>query len=138
MPAERGAPVTAGVMSAAICCFAIVGPAVWRRVRPEQSFPLSAASPYRGAPCAGEPWSARRARGSRRARAVKAGAPAHQPQVRPSFCFFSHSCSGAKYSSMAVASICRSPVTSASASGQGRDAPSAIIAWSFCPASLLP
>jgi drug/metabolite transporter (DMT)-like permease len=66
------------------------------------------------------------------------GPPPHHPQVSPLFCSFSHSASGAKYSSIAVASACVSPLSVASASGQGLLAPSLSIAVSFAPAALFP
>jgi hypothetical protein len=45
--------------------------------------------------------------------------PAHQPQVRPWFCSCSQAVSGAKYSTIAPASIVRVPATASSASGHG-------------------
>ena len=61
----------------------------------------------------------------------------HHPTGFPSFCSSSHTLSGAKYSTSAFASISRDPVSCASASGQGLDAPSSSIAFSFSPAALL-
>jgi hypothetical protein len=88
MPAKRGAPVTAGVMSAASRGMAIVGPAVWRRVRPERPFPLSAQSPRR-APRAdapqtmpGEPPAARPTELSAAGRRTSAGTAPRSPRAR--------------------------------------------------------
>src|SRR5262249_15536157 len=62
-----------------------------------------------------------------------------QPSFTPFFLFSSssHFLSGAKYSSMALASIWRAPVSASSASGQGRLWPICSIFISFAPATLL-
>src|SRR4249919_15435 len=65
-------------------------------------------------------------------------ASAFQPQVLPSFCCFSHACSGEKYSSTAEASIFSLPVSSFSVCCHGWLAPLLSIAWYFAPAALLP
>ncbi len=69
---------------------------------------------------------------------ISAHVRCYQPQVCDLFCSLSHACSGAKYSRIAVASICLSPVSAYNASGHGFDAPIASIARSFSPTTLLP
>ncbi len=61
----------------------------------------------------------------------------HQPQVRPWFCSSRYFESGPKYSTIALASISRLPVSTSSASGQGLLAPSSSMAFSLAPAALL-
>src|SRR5690606_16250447 len=61
-----------------------------------------------------------------------------QPQLWPSFCCCSHSCSCAKYSSTAEASICSPPVSSFSVFCQGWCEPCSSMARNFSPAALLP
>src|SRR5690606_21373666 len=61
-----------------------------------------------------------------------------QPQLWPSFCCCSHSCSGAKYSSTAEASIRSPPVSSLSVCCQGWCEPCSSMARNFSPAALLP
>src|SRR5690606_26293453 len=67
-----------------------------------------------------------------------AAAAACHPQVLPSFCSTSHSCSGAKYSSTAEASIVSPPLSSFSVCCQGWLLPLDSIAQNFSPAALLP
>lgn len=76
--------------------------------------------------------------GAAGAAAVVAGGVGCQPQVWPSFCCFSHSCSGAKYSSTALASIFSVPVSSFSVACHGWLAPFSSIAQKRWPATLLP
>src|SRR5690606_7857633 len=66
------------------------------------------------------------------------GAAACQPQVLPSFCSTSHSCSGAKYSSTADASMVSPPVSSFSVCCQGWLLPLESIAQNFSPAAWSP
>ena len=61
----------------------------------------------------------------------------YQPQVWPLFCSSSHFWSGAKYSRIAVASMSREPVSSASVSCHGWLAPFSSSAQYSLPASLL-
>jgi hypothetical protein len=67
-----------------------------------------------------------------------ATADAFQPHMRPSFCCLSHACKGAKYSSIAAASMRSLPVICLRVCCQGWLAPVASIAWNFRPAALLP
>src|SRR5262249_25637506 len=62
----------------------------------------------------------------------------YQPQRWPLFCSLSQAWSGAKYSRIALASICRVPVSASSASGHGLLAPMESIAHRRLPASLEP
>src|SRR5690606_19873376 len=70
--------------------------------------------------------------------AAAAAAGACQPQLRPSFCCLSHSCSGEKYSSTAEASICSVPVSSFIVCCQGWLLPRESIAQNLPPPALLP
>ena len=73
-----------------------------------------------------------------RTRLRSAPAEAHTPQLRPRLSSSSHAINGAKYSTIALASISRLPVKSSSVSCHGWLAPFCIIDHRASPAALLP
>ena len=69
--------------------------------------------------------------------AEEACVPYH-PAFNPLFCSSNHFCNGAKYSSIAPASVCFSPVMASRATGQGLLCPISSIWLNLSPASFDP